>query len=242
MIHYLKSSVRNIIDKLFPVIPERRYYTNLFTRDPVWSSPNPNFEETLRWNIIQNFVLAIKDQKSLSAIQSYNILDIGCGRGWLSNLLSAYGSVIGIEPVKPVVAWAKQLFPTLDLRHGIAKDLIKEGKTGFFDIIICSEVIEHIPNNRKDKFVKEIYSLLKEDGFLIITTPRKEAELDWKQYGNPNQPIEEWLSEDEVNDLLVSNNFKKHSLSRFSIAPLPGASLIEIYQLWLVQKVKKSQV
>lgn len=239
MIRYLRSLMRNIAEKLFLSIREERYYTNLFTRDLVWSLPQPNHEETLRWNIIQDFLRVIRDQEYYKKEEFY-ILDVGCGRGWLSNLLSDHGHVIGIEPIKPVVNWANKLFPQIDIRQGVTKDLIKEGKIGHFDLIVCSEVIEHIHDKQKKGFIKELNSLLRQSGYLIITTPRKEAEPEWRIHGDPGQPIEEWLSEEELKSLLVSNNFKIQKLSRLSVSPSQEALPIEVYQLWLVKKFPKT--
>lgn len=238
MIRYLKSLIKNTHYRLSPTMREKTYYTDLFTRDPAWSLPEPNHEEILRWNIIRDFICVVQDELQIQESQCH-ILDIGCGRGWLSNLLSGHGQVVGIEPVKPVVKWANKLFPLLDIRHGRAKDLIKQGKVGYFDLIVCSEVIEHIHNKKKRKFIDEINLLLRESGYLIITTPRKEAEEDWRKYGSPGQPIEDWLNEEEVRLLLIGDHFQISKLSRLSIPPSPNAPPIEIYQLWLAQKLKK---
>ena len=70
-----------------------------------------------------------------------------------------------------------------------------------------------------------------------MTTPRKDAEAEWKRYGDPKQPIENWLFEDELAKLLSETGFQTHLLKRLSMSPLKKAPKIEIYQLWLAQKI-----
>ncbi len=223
----------NIINK-----SESDFYEEMFTKNPMWNKPYPNAEELLRWDIIERFVNFCKDNSTEEKTENYNILDLGCGRGWLTFLLSKYGDIIGIEPVKPVFKYAKKMFPHLRFICGTTKNLIKESNSfNKYDLIVSSEVIEHIPDNEKEKFIEDINSLLKVNGFLIITTPRKDAQEEWNAYMTPDQPIEDWISEKELESLVVQKSFVKHKMERLGISPIVGACEIEIYQLWLFQKV-----
>lgn len=216
---------------------EGEFYENFFIENKEWNKAMPNYDENLRWSIIEKFLYFIEGyHAALSSHSKSNMLDVGCGRGWLSNILSGYGNIIGIEPVNAVVEYGRRLFPSLDLRTGTAQCLIDEGYSSHFDIIVSSEVIEHIADDQKIAFLIELKTLLKEDGFLILTTPRKEAETEWKKYGNPKQPIENWLFEESLEKLLLETGFKTHLLRRVSMSPIKRAPKIEIYQLWLAQK------
>jgi len=213
------------------------YYKNFFIGNKNWNKASPNNDENLRLSMIQKFLYFIEGYyAALSNKSKSNILDVGCGRGWLSNILSEHGDVIGIEPVKEVVEYGRQLFPGLDLRIGTTQSLIDEGYSSYFDIIVCSEVIEHIADEQKSDFLNDLKNLLKEKGFLILTTPRKEAETEWKRYGDPEQPIENWISEKALGKLLSETGFHTHLLKRLFMPPLKRAPSIEIYQLWLAQK------
>lgn len=215
---------------------EEEYYTELFTKHPVWNSPTANTEEVLRWEIIKNFIFYITGYNANHAGEHkpLTILDLGCGRGWLSNLLTPYGKVTGIEPIEPVVKYANQIFPDIDIRHGNSQTLLNAKET--FDIVVCSEVIEHVVDEEKAGFLNGLNALLNSNGFLILTTPRKEAQQEWLKYSTPGQPVEDWLDEKTLGGLLAESDFTKHYLSRFSIPPNPAAPDIEIYQLWLAQK------
>ena len=214
---------------------ESIFYENLFIENIHWNTPEPNDEEALRWDIIKSFLHHLQINEGFS-IQS-NILDLGCGRGWLTNLLSDFGNVKGIEPVSGVVKYAKSLFPKQDIIAGDSKTLLRSNKNlKNYDLIVASEVIEHIEDVDKNDFVNDINMLLKEKGYVIITTPRKEAEIDWLKYSNPNQPIEDWMTEQNVEELFLHGGFIPLQKMRFSIPPTASAPLIEIYQLWLFKR------
>ncbi|WP_413999267.1 class I SAM-dependent methyltransferase [Flavobacterium sp. W1B] len=212
---------------------ETEFYKKLFIENSYWNSNEPNDEEKLRWDIIEIFLKEIEYKKG---VNNYSILDLGCGRGWLTNLLSKYGDITGLEPIKPVVEYARKLFSEINFICGTTKDLLKKGENKKFDLIVVSEVIEHIADNKKKEFVKDIFKLLNNGGYLIVTTPRKEVQREWIKYSNPNQPIEDWMSELELEILITSNGFTKIKIDRFSVSPVNSAPKIQIYQLWLFQK------
>lgn len=94
---------------------EDEFYKKLFIENKKWNTSAPNYDENLRWTTIEKFLFFIEGYNSANSLNNKknNILDVGCGRGWLSNLLMLYGNVIGIEPVRSVVEYGKNLFPTL---------------------------------------------------------------------------------------------------------------------------------
>ncbi len=216
---------------------ESEYYEDLFIKNSLWNTPNPNTEEVLRWEIIEEFVKFSKEDTTKEDLKLYRILDLGCGRGWLTNLLSKYGKVKGIEPVDGVIQHAKKMFPRINFVAGTSKDLLDKGENKSFDLIVSSEVIEHVPDENKHGFINDIYNLLDENGFVILTTPRQEAQEEWYKYLSADQPVEDWISEEDLESLLLQNNFKKRQLKRLAMSPpIEGTPDIEIYQLWLFQK------
>jgi SAM-dependent methyltransferase len=218
------------------VLSEEEFYTKLFTENPLWNNTSPNEEEATRWKIIEEFLQTVKEFYANKSGETISILDLGCGRGWLTNLLSTHGNVLGVEPVKPVVEYAKKIFPALNFINGTSDKLLRQNLKNKFDLIVSSEVIEHIPNNSKSAFVNDIKELLTDRGFAIITTPRKEVEEEWNKYSGEGQPIEDWVTEEQLKSYFEEQNFRSLSFKKFSIKPLSAAPEIEIYQLWLFQK------
>jgi SAM-dependent methyltransferase len=102
--------------------------------------------------------------------------DAGCGNGCFSFAAAAAGNeVLGgsydVDPLAKARERARLFglsnvqFEQIDLR-----ELPNHAeRLGFFDQIICTECIEHILND--DKLVKDLASLLKPSGRLLLTTP-----------------------------------------------------------------------
>jgi 2-polyprenyl-3-methyl-5-hydroxy-6-metoxy-1,4-benzoquinol methylase len=180
---------------------EDEFYTYFFTKDPSWSSPTPNEDETIRLKEI------ITEIENIQFGRRIEILEVGCGRGWLSNELTKFGSVCGIEPVSTVVDYAKKIFPKIEFHAGFLDSLINKFPNRKFDLVVSTEVLEHV--NDKPEFLKQIKSLINADGIIIITTPRMEIYDSFvAKYGvEPGQPVEDWLTEDQAKKLVFDSGF-----------------------------------
>jgi len=109
---------------------------------------------------------------------SLRILDIGCGAGTLSFYLANKGhNVLGIDisskAIKECNASKKALgLKNTDFQRVDFPDRIPNGK---FDVIIFTEVIEHLEDDKKA--LQSIYKLLKPNGLMILSTPSDTAPL-----------------------------------------------------------------
>ena len=212
---------------------EAMFYEEMFVKNNYWNSSKPNEEEVLRWEIIKSYLNLINKE---FPHKDMTILDLGCGRGWLTNLMSNYGKITGIEPVEAVVKHAKKLYPDINFLCGTSDNLLNKNTFDKYDLIVSSEVIEHIKDIDKINFIKNISNLTNESGYLILTTPRKEIQEKWLKFMEPGQPIEDWISEEELEKLVTDIGFTKVRVERFSIPPVKGAPKLEVYQLWLFKK------
>lgn len=107
------------------------------------------------------------------------ILDIGSGVGTIDFYLASKGKkVTGIEISKNAVdlarANAKRFFLNKHIEFINAEFPHKITKENY-DMVIFSEVIEHLPDDKKA--IHDIYSVMKPGGILIITTPTSDAPL-----------------------------------------------------------------
>jgi len=230
------------------------YYVDLFIKNPEWSRPEPNNDETARWVKIAAYLEHIVRANQRNGVTApLRILDLGCGRGWLANMALAYGACTGIEPVADVVAHARRLFPHIQFYAGTADMLLRKPDFQPFDIVLSSEVIEHVPRPDQPAFVQLIRRLVKPDGYVIITTPRGEVYDLWRTIAPPNQPVEDWLTEDDIKRLFAGNQFTRLGSDRVCIelpsfrfipAPTPAdhqsRKLIPFYQVWAWQAPSNS--
>ncbi|MFH1367119.1 MAG: methyltransferase domain-containing protein [Patescibacteria group bacterium] len=115
-----------------------------------------------------------KNKIRLQKIQSYvaeeeggkKILEIGCATGLISQIFCAENEVCGLDLSDDLLAGAK----SRGLRT-VKADLEEElpFKNDRFDLIIASEIIEHVIDT--DKLLCEINRVLKKDGKLILSVP-----------------------------------------------------------------------
>lgn len=131
------------------------------------------------------------------------ILDIGCGNGWILAALSdAVGDRVqlyGLEPSEVGVRNSQRRVPGAKIYHGLL------GQVAFdtsFDLIVCSEVIEHVEDQAF--FMGQLRSLLNANGALVLTTPN--ARFRDRYFTSPQskaipQPVEQWLTRDQLLEL-----------------------------------------
>jgi len=123
-----------------------------------------NYQDIKRLRFILNAI----EQGNFN--KSPRILDVGCGNGIISMNLAAKGfNITGIDISKKAIHKASQLnnYPNLKFKIADAEKLAIEQDQ--YDIIICSEVLEHL--NNPENLLISIYKLLTVQGILIATVP-----------------------------------------------------------------------
>jgi 2-polyprenyl-3-methyl-5-hydroxy-6-metoxy-1,4-benzoquinol methylase len=195
--------------------PEEFY--EAFWRSPRWSSAEPNKDERSRLSA----VTAVLDGCDLEP--QPRILDLGCGRGWLTRALSDHGDVLGTDVVAASVDRARELFPDLRFEQTDIRGLIDSRGPGSFDVVVSSEVLEHVKGEEKHAFVRGIYQLLRPGGWAIVTTPRGELWDRWRRSRDWKQPVEEWISEDDLDRMATGIGFRIERRTRahvYGITPV----------------------
>lgn len=118
-----------------------------------------------RLNHILKFILQYSNPKA-------KILDAGCGEGHLLKKIDELNnnySLFGIDCTNVAIAKAKERCSTAIIANGELEKTNYENN--YFDIITCTEVIEHIINY--ELVFEELQRILKKDGLLIITFPNE---------------------------------------------------------------------
>lgn len=106
------------------------------------------------------------------------VLDVGCGVGTIDFFISKkVKSVLGIDISEHSIKLAGENSKLLLLKNLNYKsiDLISLRTIKKFDVVICSEVLEHL--KRDIQTVQKIYRLLKPGGTLIVSVPLRTAPL-----------------------------------------------------------------
>jgi 2-polyprenyl-3-methyl-5-hydroxy-6-metoxy-1,4-benzoquinol methylase len=91
------------------------------------------------------------------------ILEVGCGTGWMSAVLSIYGSVCGVDLSPKAIELASASCPEAEFHCG---DFMTVDLQGSFDIVVTADTIAHVPD--QPGFIDRIASLMRPDGMLIL--------------------------------------------------------------------------
>src|SRR3990167_7759681 len=143
--------------------------------------------ETIQANLIVDYEQHVRSKKVLdllSANRDEKILDIGCGNARdIVQIVEMGAQVIGIDISEGMIFEAQQELTKL----GFGNILLKVGDAtrlefadGEFDKILCSEVIEHIPDAAKA--LREMWRVLKPCGLLVLSTPNPRSWYGFERY------------------------------------------------------------
>ena len=113
--------------------------------------------------ILPAIIKLLPDSKKL------NILDAGCGNGYVAGKLAALGHhVVGIDQAEDGIAIAQATYPNLNFEVRSVYDDLK-GLMTDVDLVISSEVIEHL--FYPQRFIRNLYDVIRPGGHIILTTP-----------------------------------------------------------------------
>lgn len=136
--------------------------------DELYNSPNH----------VVRFVHNDRQEKIINMLPingKYKILDAGCGEGHLLEKMHnkfPYYHYYGSDITDVALASAKERCSFAIIQKMDLKKLEYENE--FFDVIICTEVLEHI--YEYETVINELIRVLKKDGILIVSFPN---ELLW---------------------------------------------------------------
>lgn len=98
-----------------------------------------------------------------------DIIDVGCGGGWLCSRLARFGRITGTDLADEVVARAAERDP--DIRY-VAGDFMElDFGTELYDVVITLEVLSHVAD--QPAFCRKLASLLRPGGALIVANQNR---------------------------------------------------------------------
>jgi len=116
---------------------------------------------------------------SLSYVRSKRILDFGCGTGYGTALIAPEcKSVIGADISADAIRYASSKYSDPRVQFVVVKNVEEEDlpfREGEFDVVLSLQVIEHIKDI--DRYLSEIYRVLKVGGVFIAATPDRTTRL-----------------------------------------------------------------
>jgi GT2 family glycosyltransferase len=136
------------------------------------------------------------------------VLDIACGEGYGSKILSAEAvSVVGVDVDEASVIHAAATYTDANIKflHGdiVAIPLADAS----VDLVVSFETLEHLTDHRM--MMREIKRVLAQGGVLVVSSPDKREYSDLPNYKNPYHLRELYLSEFVS---LLGEHFAHHAL------------------------------
>lgn len=178
-------------------------------------------DEKIRANPIIEYEQQVRSQSVLnllSAQPNESVLDIGCGNARdIARIVHAGAQVIGVDISEGMICEAKRDLARLgvdgvELHVGDATQL--DFPDGRFDKVLCSEVIEHIPD--AEKALGEMWRVLKPGGLLVLSTPNLKSWYGFDRYvlwekvlrKQWDHPYDDWRSMDDLVSMAEQKGFK----------------------------------
>lgn len=134
-------------------------------QDYGWTLPDPSNGESGR-RLADSLIAVVRKINDVR-----RICDLGCGNGYIAGRLAELGyTVTGVDASSSGIELARQHYAGAEfICANIAADLARKASIGDFDLVISSDVIEHL--YRPSDLLEAAASLLKPNSHIVIGTP-----------------------------------------------------------------------
>jgi ubiquinone/menaquinone biosynthesis C-methylase UbiE len=184
-----------------------------------WTRCSESYSNT--WGVLTNEMLPelIKATNIMSGVK---VLDIGCGPGNSSKLLSDVGTdTTGIDFSQNMIDVAKANYPNISFHQADAENIPKPDN--FFDVVIANYVVHHFAD--PEKVFSEISRVLKPGGkfgFAVWGAPEEQSTIGafFTAFGNhhelselPHGPLFGVTDKETFQPFISNANFKDFELT-----------------------------
>lgn len=185
-------------------------YTDTDQRD-FWNKWNVSREDTRGRVSSEQRQVILRWMDQLGA-HNLDIIEVGCGAGWLCADLVKYGRVLGTDLSDDVLARAAQRLEQADF---IAGDFLAlDFGARRFDVVVSLETLTHVPD--QPGFMRKCAQLLKPRGLIMLATQNKTALAKNNIPAPQRGQYRRWVDHSELSDLM-DEDFAIEEL--FSITP-----------------------
>jgi len=109
---------------------------------------------------------------SLDNLSELKALDVGSSTGIIDSILAKnFKEVVGSDIDRKAVYFAQKKFKQKNLRFVVEDAMKLSFKDENFDVVICAQVYEHVPDPKK--LLSEIYRVLKKRWSLLFCCPKR---------------------------------------------------------------------
>lgn len=149
-------------------------------------------------------------------IKNKIVLDIPCGVGWGTSLLTGYKMIIGIDCANEAIQYAKDHYENKTRKFIVGNMASIDLEDNSVEVILCLEGFEHVSREVGNQFINECKRVLKLNGILVLTCPvlNERGETTGNPYHLCEYPEEELIQ-------ILNENFSIIDLKRFEGPDIP---------------------
>jgi len=159
------------------------------------------------WKKSEEYMLSLAEEIFKSS-KYERLFDLGAGKGRLLIRFSKYfNKIIAMEPDKKRLKAAKENVKKEGLKNivFIQKSFLNSKlPKSYFDVVVCSHLIQHINTKDIKPTLDRIYEILKNNGILILATNHSNNDAFFKSFSDGNTVSEHEISENEFNSLIAN--------------------------------------
>lgn len=170
-----------------------------------------------------------------------NILEVGCAMGILLNNISTRLSVkdyYGLDISEQNIEKARALFPEGHFHQGVIEDFIPLMQEEFliqdFDIVILSDIIEHIPDDLG--FMKGVRMISKR---VLVNLPLEKSWKNRKRKYGENDHSGHLRSYNEKDAFRLFKNAGYEILRSFTVNPLTDKQYFSYHEKARAERIRK---
>jgi len=218
-----KESIETWERKRFDIEDQRRF----------WNSWNREYRE-------QNKKLGLVNRRQAQMVidwlmrigrKDLNVLEVGCGSGWLCQQLVPFGQVTGTDLSDDVLDRTKAISKEIRFISGDFFQL--DFPIASFDVVVSLEVLAHVAD--QTAFVAKIARLLRPGGHLMLATQNRFALKRWSGVVPQGVgQIRKWVDVKTLRRLLTSE-FDVIELT--SIVPVGDRGILRVINSLKVNKL-----
>lgn len=165
----------------------REYYDSYFSEQSDLSHDNRE-----RYRRVYSLI------DKLNLPQQARVLNVGAGSGRISAHCSKHFE--DITAVDITISDSLREVEVVDLCEGALPSL--PFRSHKFDLVVCSEVLEHIPRLDQAASVAELARLVSPSGYLVLSTPNPRSFFELCNSSRDGQLIENWIPPNILRDYL----------------------------------------
>jgi SAM-dependent methyltransferase len=128
-----------------------------------------------------------------------DILEVGCGTGWLVPTLTPYGRVTGTDLIEESIDQARERHPDARFVAGdfASVDLPVDG----YDVVVTVETLAHVAD--QPAFIAKISSLLRDQGHLLMATQNRIVLQHFNRLPPPSGQRRDWTDRQQLRALVA---------------------------------------